>query len=514
MGRWMTAFAPFRRYWQELLLLLLVALPWLSLLALGVVWLWQGGYVAVWALAAAAVGLLAWPLSKIVRRRANREARHALGDLAKPSTGWNVVETQAWTEVLAIADATPPFSFAEVEPLLERARETIETVARRFHPEAGTAWSQFSIPDALLLGERLCRDVRREALRHIPGIRAVRASHVLWVHRQTEQYGPIAQTGWRVGHGLWRLVRAAINPLSAVGQEASGAIVERTIGALSYRLRAHFTRLLVLETGRAAIDLYSGRLALSQEELQSAQRLDSEGEQAAAAAPVRILLIGQVSAGKSSLLNALAREVRAAVGPLPTTAGVTEYRLELDGRPAASLVDMPGLNDPLAMRKTLLDQIARADLLIGVVSATQPARQADRTALDEVRAWMHTQRRPPPILLALTHIDQLRPAAEWSPPYDITSPVRAKAKAIRAAMESIAATLDIPLAAIVPVATPPGQPPYNIDALWARIAGEVDEAKLVQIERLRGAQQSLSLREVAAQLANTGRLFIKATTDL
>jgi hypothetical protein len=35
-----------------------VALPWLSLFALGIIWLWQGGHVWVWAIAAAVLGLL------------------------------------------------------------------------------------------------------------------------------------------------------------------------------------------------------------------------------------------------------------------------------------------------------------------------------------------------------------------------------------------------------------------------------------------------------------------------
>ncbi|MDR3487055.1 MAG: hypothetical protein P4M05_19385, partial [Bradyrhizobium sp.] len=107
----MTFGEPLRRYWwPEILLFVAVALPWLSLLALGVVWLWQGGHVWAWAIAAAVLGLLAWPLSRSIRRRANEEARLALGDFAEPSRGWNVVERDAWTEVLAIADATAPFS--------------------------------------------------------------------------------------------------------------------------------------------------------------------------------------------------------------------------------------------------------------------------------------------------------------------------------------------------------------------------------------------------------------------
>ena len=500
-----------RRYWQEILLVLLVTLPWLSLLVLGIVWLWQGGHVAVWALTAAALGLAAWPLARSVRRRANAEARHALGELAEPARNWDAAERNAWTEVLAIADATAPFSFLEIDPLIARVRETVEAVARRFHPEARSAWSQFSFPELLLLTERLSRDIRREALRHIPGIRAIKLSHVLWAQQQTEQYGPLAQKGWRVGFGLWRLVRAVLNPLQAVGQETSSMIVEKTASVLSYRLRTYATRLLVLEVGRAAIDLYSRRLALSDEEIRAAQERDLADVEALTEVPVRVLLVGQVSAGKSSLVNAMAVAVRAAVGPLPTTAHVSEHRLELEGQPAVILVDMPGLDEHLTKPEELLRESARADLIVWVASATQPARASDRKGLDAVRAWAKAQlaRRPPPILLALTHVDQLRPAAEWAPPYDITTPAGAKARAIRAAMDAVGGALDLAAEAIVPVAMPPGREPYNIDALWARMALEIDEAKLVQLDRLGLGRDSLDFRELAAQLGNAGRIVIR-----
>jgi uncharacterized protein len=501
---------PLRRYWPETLLFVAVALPWLSLLVLGIIWLWQGGHVWQWAIGAALLALLAWPLARSVRRRADAEARLALGDLAEPSAGWNVVERDAWAEVLAIADATAPFSFIEMEPLVASARETIEAVSRRFHPEAHTAWAQFSLPEALLLAERLCRDVRREALRHIPGVRAMRLSHLLWVQRQSERYGEVAQRGWRVGYGVWRVVRAVLNPLQAAGQEASGMFVERAASVFSYRLRAYATRLLVLEIGRASIDLYSGRLALSDDEVRIARERDMAGA-APPAAPVRIVLTGQVNAGKSSLLNAMAQEIRCAVGPVPTTSSVAEHRLDLEGRPTVMLVDMPGIGESAETPPDLLAQAARADLIMWVASATQPARAPDRKGLDDFRAWATSQlaRRVPPVLLALTHVDELRPAIEWTPPYDVIAPAGPKARAIRAALDAAARALDLPVDAIVPVAMPPGREPYNLDALWARIAGELDEAKLVQLDRLRVGQQGLSLRELAVQLGHAGRTIIK-----
>src|SRR5262249_51300465 len=157
----------------------------------------------------------------------------ALGDLHEPARGWGAVERDAWAKVLAIADATEPLSFIEASAPVALARQTIEAVAQHFHPEAREAWAQFSLPEALLLAERLCRDVRREALRHIPGVRAIRLSHLLWARRQTDRYGATARTGWRVGFGLWRVARAVLNPPQAAVQETKDWITEHTGGVLS-----------------------------------------------------------------------------------------------------------------------------------------------------------------------------------------------------------------------------------------------------------------------------------------
>jgi predicted GTPase len=266
--------------------------------------------------------------------------------------------------------------------------------------------------------------------------------------------------------------------------------------------------MLVLEVGRAAIDLYSGRLALSDEEVRAAQELDASVE-TELSTPVRVILAGQVNAGKSSLLNALAQETRSAIGPLPTTTRAAEYVIERDGRPAVSLVDLAGIGE--GIEPELLAQAQRADLILWVASATQPARGPDRQSLDAFRAWGGTQlvRRPPPVVLALTHIDELRPVNQWAPPYDIAMPGSAKARAIRDAVDAVARVLALPVDAIVPIAMPPGRQSYNLDALWARIAIDLDEAKLVQLDRLRLGQQPLSLRELANQLGRAGRIIIK-----
>jgi hypothetical protein len=63
-----------------------------------------------------------------------------------------------------------------------------------------------------------------------------------------------------------------------------------------------------------------------------------------------------------------------------------------------------------------------------------------------------------------------------------------------------------------PVAMPPGRDNYNVDALRAKIGAAVDEAKLVQLDRLRVGQQRLSLRELADAFGHTGRTIINVLT--
>ena len=94
-----------------------------------------------------------------------------------------------------------------------------------------------------------------------------------------------------------------------------------------------------------------------------------------------------------------------------------------------------------------------------------------------------------------------------------SAPAGPKARAIRAALDAVARALDLPAGAIVPVAVPPGREPYNLDALWARIALELDEAKLVQLDRLRVGGRQVSPRELADQLGRAGRMIVKAVFE-
>jgi hypothetical protein len=69
--------------------------------------------------------------------------------------------------------------------------------------------------------------------------------------------------------------------------------VGQVSGFLSRRVPAELTILLIREIGRAAIDVYSGRLRLADDELQAAAHAENVAAKEDLAGPVRILLAGQ-----------------------------------------------------------------------------------------------------------------------------------------------------------------------------------------------------------------------------
>src|SRR5690606_11688895 len=168
--------------------------------------------------------------------------------------------------------------------------------------------------------------------------------------------------------------------------------------------------------------------------------------------PLRLLVAGQVNAGKSSLVNALSEEVSAAVDALPATPSFRAYELRREGLPAALIIDSPGLQGGSEEIARIIDAAAESDLILWVVDASRADREYDRAALDAVRGHFaeRPNRRRPPMMLVLTHIDRLRPFQEWSPPYDVASGEQPKAKSIRSAMESIGADLGFTLGDIIP----------------------------------------------------------------
>ena len=132
-----------QRYWPETLLVLAVAFPWLSLLALGGVWLWQNGHTWAWAIAAAALGtadmgaVLAGAATDHAEPGARARSPSIWATPPSPRPTGARVEREIWPHVVgarkrdSAVSASPKSNLSSPAP----ARPSM-TVARCFHPEA------------------------------------------------------------------------------------------------------------------------------------------------------------------------------------------------------------------------------------------------------------------------------------------------------------------------------------------------------------------------------------------
>ena len=115
-------------------------------------------------------------------------------------------------------------------------------------------------------------------------------------------------------------------------------------------------------------------------------------------------------------------------------------------------------------------------------------------------------------MTVLTHIDQLRPATEWNPPYDLTHPSGTKSRSIADAMEAVREDFALSEGQpLVPACLKPGQE-YNIEeGLTPAILGVLSGAQAVRYLRcLRSFHNTTRWKQLWRQTLGAGRVAWKA----
>lgn len=493
------------------------ALPALSLIPLGSVWLWQNGYVLYWAVAACITTGLAyfyqrWLLKMAAPQAAAGDAPKAAPEISETfaDPGWSPREKAAWETVVRMAETAGPERLASRDAAIALGLATIESVARSLHPKVEDPLWQFTVPEALALIEQVSRRMRPMVIDNVPLGDQLTVAQVLKLYRWRGAVDVASRA-----YDLWRIIRF-LNPVAAATQEVREQLTKQMYEWGKDRLARGLAQAYVQEVGRAAIDLYAGRLRVTAEQLEghvsSASGRDRRDMAGRLSEPLRMLIAGQAGAGKSSLVNALIGQVRAPVDAIPVAAGFTAYDVSREGLPPALLIDTPGLTESEASRETLATAAADCDLVLWVVSAARPDREADRRAIERFRHMFDERpdRKRPPLICALTQVDRLRPFHEWRPPYDLADTTSEKAASIRAARESIAEDLGLAPLDIVPVALPEGRASYNLEAVWARVLDVLPEAQRALLLRNLSEIKSAgwSWGGVWRQAGNAGRAVL------
>ncbi|TDT43379.1 hypothetical protein DES49_1193 [Halospina denitrificans] len=490
----------------RLLAVVVAFLPMVVLPLLGIAALWETGYLWYWLAGLALCGLVGYGLHALSRWHNRNRMEEAI---TGPDPNWAPGATSAWAMVDAKAASVTPeqWPLNDASGLFRLGRDTLEDVARHFHPRRQRPLLELTVPHMLLIIERASAELRQEITDHIP------LSHRLTLGRMA-RFRQWKDTAARL-ENLYRLGHAAVDPTSVVFRELRRDMGNRILGYGSEQVQTWLLREYVRKVGYYAIELYSGRLLLDDagrvEKLTDASRMQSE-EDEPEAEPLRILILGRSGSGRSSLVNALLGGQRAATDAVTgITEGIQGYRWEPDSGTGALMLDTPGIETDTMDTATLRREVLRADLILWVTSAVRADRAIERETLDRIREWFRDdpRRRPPPIVGALTHVDRLRPLREWNPPYDLADLSSAKASSIQAAVTAIADELAIPTQRLVPVCLRP-EAIYNDDALLTVICGEFDEARRVRFLRcLKDRHRDENWRYLWRQLGNAGRFVVE-----
>lgn len=245
-----------------IVLVIALAMPALSLIPLGSLWLWQKGLLLHWAFGAVIfVGGAVLGERWILRRNGFVRNDHVrpTGDTA-PDTGWSSAEALAWKDVQEIAASVDGGKLTSRDAVLTLGVDTISAVARRLHPEVADPVWRFTATEAFGLIEQVSRRLGTFTQTSIPFSDRMTVAQMLALYRWRGAVG-IAERAY----DIWRLVRL-VNPVTAATQEVRERLSRQMFAWGQAHVAERLARAYVNEVGRAAIDLYGGRLRIAPED--------------------------------------------------------------------------------------------------------------------------------------------------------------------------------------------------------------------------------------------------------
>lgn len=479
-------------------------IPLLVLPALGLVWLHQQDTMLIWFGASLACAAGCWVANSLLSKR-QRALIHL--EPSGPSEEWPPVEMDAWTKVEALAKAVdlPDWPLTDLAKQVQLGRHVIEVVATHYYPHAAEPIWELSVPHLLRIIELASRDVGKDIREQVPFSDRIKVGALL-------RASSWASFGKSI-LALVRVARMALDPTQAVIREIDGFLVGRSLGGAADEIQRWLLQEYVRRVGKYAIEVYSGTLRFADgnplDKLTPVSTLDLEKAQQATEEPLRVLVLGQTNAGKSSLINALFGELIAAADVLPTTSTLCPYPLTREGLNTAIVTDSPGLES--FPQEKILAAAAQTDMILWVCAANRADRALDRVTIDALRTDVGNdpKRHMPPITVALSHIDQLRPFTEWAPPYDLRDESNAKARSIVDAVAVVALDLALPADTVIPVCLDTPRV-YNVeDALWSAMLESQSDANRLRLLRCLNHQHQEEKRKLLReQFRKTGRILL------
>uniref|UniRef100_UPI003084250C GTPase family protein n=1 Tax=Petrachloros mirabilis TaxID=2918835 RepID=UPI003084250C len=373
----------------------------------------------------------------------------------------------------------------------QRCQSLVAAIARIYYPQAKRPLLTIYVPQAYRLMRDTVDDVDRWMQTLTPALGKVTIGQVYEAYETYQRLEPAARIALRV----WNWSQWILNPAAAVARTATQTYSNQANQQLVVNLGQILRETTLKALGERAIALYSGgaptplslpETPLPDTQTQSLRQIFDQiaTPEAVAQAPLNVLLLGRTGAGKSSLINTLFRQLTAAVDVLPSTDICQRYTFALDSGETLYLWDTPGYEqaDRQDFRQQVLEQALTAELALLVTPALDPALQADRDMLADLKAVAADL----PIVVIVTQVDRLRPLREWSPPYDWQQGMRPKEQSIREAVAYRQEQFVTWCQAVVPLVTAntaENRQSWNLTQLSEALLASLDPAEQFRMAR-------------------------------
>lgn len=434
----------------------------------------------------------------------------------KPAAYWTQQDRDALAKVQEFRDNIRPIGWDNLYDS-QRYVEDTQTLARKlsehYHSGGrGHALRPLTLIEITTAAHLAVEDVEQFVIDSIPGSSLLNLDTIQSLPKLASQIDK-AYRGYYLLSSVLNPVRLLTYPLWSKSGEVGFSLQEEAM------LRVYQKYLQVL--GFYLVEMYSGRL-------RGGSRIYKQHFRHLAAAAhtangdmswldrmttvdTKIAVMGQVKAGKSSLINALTASADAEVSPLPQTRALHEHKLQLAGSEhSLILLDTPGYEEAGATVDQLeaIDAATEtADIVLLVLAANSPAKSADVELLKSLHRYY--DRKPnlkmPIVIGVLTHIDLLSPVREWSPPYNWRAPETDKARSIASAVEYSRGVFGSAVANWTAVHCEPGKCDVKAvaDEIIPVLLPHLDEGRMAAV--LKTFHDSLSkdrVKRVAKQIGN------------
>jgi len=511
---------------RTMILTVLIALPVLVYLVLGLYALWETGLFnyTFWLLPA--FWLLTWIVATLWKP--SQPQLKSPEPIPQHFTPRDTAALQIVRNYQEQIDHLGTEQLTDPKFYLQQSQNLAQELSVHYHPKANDPISSLTVPEVLAAARLVMDDMERWMLESVPGSQLITIRQWKWFQHAPKWLRRAQNAAWAVG--------VLINPANVLKYVTS----EMTVAPISQELQAEFLAAVYLrfirQLGFYLIEMNSGRLrggadryreAFAQAEHRTGPRSPNHTPSKSQAAKTKVdlvpeslvvALVGQVKAGKSSLVNALIGSHEARSDVLPATSHVERYQLKIPETDVQlTLLDTPGYADAGATRqqvKEVQQALHSADVLLLVMAANTPARSADRQMMDQLLKWYTTQPtlKPAPVIICLTHIDLLSPVMEWQPPYHWQVPTSRKEESILAVVEHVQELFSDVSSHVVPVCSDVarGRQTSIVEELLPALLQILSEGQMAAILRAYHKQMSRErFNRFVQQLTSSGKNLLQ-----